>query len=249
MNLMRRKPSIFLVICLLFSLASTASGQGKEMQKFNDFQIDRTEVTIGNFRKFVEATKFRSQAQVEGGGFEYGAGWERRPGWTWQRPHGVTANDQEPAVHLNYAEAQAYCEWAGKRLPTDEEWASAAYHEQRRNPPADFEFGKVYDYPTGDEPTGANCLGECGPSLSVNHGVNLRRGTGHTLAGNSKAGVNGLHEMGANVWEWIQGNGPQARTRGGSWWYGARPMHREHSAFKPKDFYAIYIGFRCASDL
>ena len=80
-------------------------------------------------------------------------------------------------------------------------------HEQRRNPPADFEFGKVYDYPTGDEPTGANCLGECGPSLSVNHGVNLRRGTGHTMAGNSKAGVNGLHEMGANVWEWIQSEG------------------------------------------
>ena len=173
----------------------------------------------------------------------------RRLGWTWQRPHGIKANDQEPAVHLNYSEAQAYCEWAGKRLPTDEEWASAAYHEQRRNPQGDFEFGKVYDYPTGDQPNGANCLGECGPSLSVNHGVNLRRGTGHTMAGNSKAGVNGLHEMGANVWEWIQSEGSQARTRGGSWWYGARPMHREHSAYKPKDFYAIYVGFRCASDL
>ena len=111
--------NIVLMICLLLTLASTAFGQGKEMQKFNDFQIDRTEVTIGDFRKFVEATKFRSQAEVEGGGFKYGAGWERQPGWTWQRPHGVTANDQEPAVHLNYAEAQAYCEWAGKRLPTD----------------------------------------------------------------------------------------------------------------------------------
>ena len=143
MNLMPRKPSNVLVICLLFSLTSTASGKGKEMQKFNDFQMDRTEVTIGDFRKFVEATKFRSRAEVEGGGFEYGAGWERRPGWTWQRPHGVTANDQEPAVHLNYAEAQAYCEWVGKRLPNDEEWASAAYQEQRRSPPAGFEFGKI----------------------------------------------------------------------------------------------------------
>ena len=61
MNLMRRKPSIVLVICLLFSLASTASGQGQEMQNFNDFQMDRTEVTIGDFRKFVEATKFRPE--------------------------------------------------------------------------------------------------------------------------------------------------------------------------------------------
>ena len=98
------------MICLLFTLASTTSGRGKEMQKFNDFQIDRTEVTIGDFRKFAEAKKFRSRAEAEGGGFEYGAGWERRPGWTWQRPHGVKANDQESAVHLNYAEAQAYCE-------------------------------------------------------------------------------------------------------------------------------------------
>ena len=61
------------MICLLLTLASTVSGQGKEMQKFNNFQIDRTEVTIGDFRKFVEATKFCSQAEVEGGGFEYGA--------------------------------------------------------------------------------------------------------------------------------------------------------------------------------
>ena len=56
--------SNLLMICLLFTLASTASGQGKEMQKFNDFQIDRTELTIGDFRKFVEATKFRSRAEV-----------------------------------------------------------------------------------------------------------------------------------------------------------------------------------------
>ena len=42
-----------------------------------------TEVTIGDFRKFAEATNFRTQAEIEGGGFEYGAGWERRPGWTW----------------------------------------------------------------------------------------------------------------------------------------------------------------------
>ena len=73
MNLMRRKPIIDLVLCLLFSLASIASGQSKEMQKLNDFQMDRTEVTIGDFHKFADATKFRSQAEVESGGFEYGA--------------------------------------------------------------------------------------------------------------------------------------------------------------------------------
>ncbi len=68
------------MICLLFILASTASGGGKEMQKLNDFQIDRTEVTIGDFRKFAKEKKFCSRAEAEGGGFEYGAEWERRPG-------------------------------------------------------------------------------------------------------------------------------------------------------------------------
>ncbi len=247
---MARSNTTSSLLCFITSFfCSIASGQTKEMQQFADFKMDRTEVTIGDFRKFAVATKFISKAEIEGGGFEYGAGWERRPGWTWQRPHGVEANDQEPAVHLNYREAQSYCEWAGKRLPLDEEWTSAAYHEQRKEPPLGFEFGKTYDYPTGDDSIGANCLGECGPSRSVDHGIKLIRGTGHTLAGNSKAGVNGLYEMGANVWEWILGEGEQARTRGGSWWYGARSMHRKHFAYKPKDFYAIYIGFRCASSL
>lgn len=219
-----------------------------EMQALKGFRIDRTEVTIGEFRKFAKATGFVSQAEREGGGYEYGSGWERREGWTWERPYGVRAQDREPAVHLNYAEAEAYCAWAGKRLPTDEEWGRAAYTEQRSRPTGEFVTGRTYDYPTGASPAGANCLGSCGASQAVPHGVELQRGSGHALAGVTKAGVNGLYDMGANVWEWVQTEGDDARTRGGSWWYGSRPMHREHAAYKPKDFFAIYIGFRCAAD-
>ncbi len=230
---------------LLFGAATT---HASEMQPVTSFQIDRTEVSIGDFRKFADATGFVSRAEREGGGFEYGAGWERRPGWTWQQPYGVPADDREPAVHLSYVEAAAYCHWAGKRLPTAEEWDEAAYVEHRPQPPAPFVSGKTYPYPTGDSPEGANCLQGCGPSLSVQHGVPLIRGTGHALTGSTRKGVNGLQEMGANVWEWIASDGTQAPTRGGSWWYGARPMHREHRATKPKSFYAVYIGFRCVAD-
>jgi formylglycine-generating enzyme required for sulfatase activity len=56
--------------------------------------------------------------------------------------------------------------------------------------------------------------------------------------------------MGANVWEWVDtGDGEYKRTRGGSWWYGAQQMRRDHIASKPRDMAVVYIGFRCAKDL
>ena len=73
------------------------------------------------------------------------------------------------------------------------------------------------------------------------------RGRGHALAGSTPAGVNGLHDMGANVWEWVDGGpGTEQPTMGGSWWYGATPMHRDHRATKPSGMAVVYIGFRCA---
>ena len=73
------------------------------------------------------------------------------------------------------------------------------------------------------------------------------RGTGHIPVGAGKRGVNGLYNMGANVWEWARinkGSGAQA-TMGGSWWYGARQMEAGYGATKPADMAAVYIGFRC----
>jgi len=238
------RPALLLVAMMLATPAGAA-----EMQPIGRFAIDRTEVTAGAFRRFAEATGIVTKAERDGGGQVFEAGWTTKPGWTWRTPFGTPAADDEPAVHVTFAEAQAFCRWAGKRLPTDAEWLEAAHTERRAAPPAPFAAGRSYPYPTGDSPAGANCLGECGPVPTIDRRAVLSRGIGHARAGSTAAGVNGLFEMGANAWEWTDGGTPAERpTRGGSWWYGAAQMHRDHMATKPPETAVVYIGFRCAAD-
>lgn len=235
--------------CLLCAAAfCTSTPALADMQRVGSFEIDRTEVTIGQFRKFVEATGKVTAAEQAGGGQVYGAGWEQVPGWTWQTPYGEPGTDDEPAAYITHDEARAYCAWAGKRLPTDAEWMEAAYTEQRENPPEGFETGKTYDYPTGETPHGANCLDGCGPTPEVDRSAVLDRGRGHAAVGRTKLGVNGLYDMGANLWEWVDDKAAsgQVNTRGGSWWYGPAQMHRSHAQSKPAGTAVVYIGFRCA---
>jgi formylglycine-generating enzyme required for sulfatase activity len=221
-----------------------------DMQSIDGFSIDRTEVTVGELRKFVEATNYVASAEKRGGGLVYGVGWEQKTGWVWSAPYGTPAKSNEPAVHLTFSDAAAYCAWAGKRLPKDEEWEKAAYTEFRVNPPEPFEAGVTYPYPTGNSPKGANCLNDCGPTPAINYSAKLDRGIGHALAGSTRPGVNGLYDMGANVWEWTEDGGDQEkRTRGGSWWYGASRMKANDYETKPKDMAAVYIGFRCVIGL
>lgn len=237
-----------LAVCLAAALSPTAWAD--DMQPIRGFAIDRTEVSIGQFARYVHATGTVTAAEKAGGGSTYEGGWVQRPGWTWRTPYGLPADPREPAVHVNFHEARAYCQWAGKRLPTDAEWMEAAYTERRANPPAAFTTGQTTPYPTGSSPQGAHCLGDCGaaPTLpAYTQPAITSRGRGHVPAGSTARGVNGLFDMGGNVWEWTDGGTDAARpTRGGSWWYGAAQMHRDHLQTKPADTAVVYIGFRCA---
>jgi len=240
--------STFGLVAAVLMSGAAGLALAQPMQPVGRFEIDRTEVTIGQFRAFTQATGTVTAAERAGGGQTYEGGWQRRPGWTWQAPFGTAGDPQEPAVHVTYPEADAYCRWAGKRLPTDEEWGSAAYVEQREPPTDGFVARRRYPYPTGERPEGANCLGDCGSPPTVLHAVTTR-GRGHSLAGATRRGVNGLHEMGGNAWEWVDsGPGPEKRTRGGSWWYGAEQMRDDHIQSKRFDTAVVYIGFRCARD-
>ncbi len=242
---------------LLFSVpfvypTDPARAQGSErheMVRIGAFQIDVHEVTVAQFRAFVAATALSTKAEREGGGFQYVGGWQRMPGWTWSHPYGRPAADNEPAVHLTWDEARAYCAWAGLRLPTDIEWRSAAYTERRDNPPAPFKSGQTYIYPSGTSPDGANQMARKDALPRAAPEGALDRGHGHVRVRATPPGVNGLYDMGGNVWEWVDHDvGGSKRTRGGSWWYGPAQMKADALYEKDRGFPAVYIGFRCARD-
>ncbi len=232
---------------LIFSYA--IASPPSQMQVIGNLSFDRTEVSIADFAVYVKATGTITSAEKNGGGFVYANGWERKPNWNWRTPFGSATDSRLPAVHITFDEAAAFCRWASKRLPTDLEWENAAYTETRPNPPKPFIHGKTYPFPTGMESSGANCLEDCGETTAMDFSAQLNRGIGPAPVATSAAGVNGLFDMGANVWEWTDTNSDASKgTRGGSWWYGKTQMSREHKASKSRDMAAVYIGFRCVLD-
>src|SRR6056300_1483359 len=234
-----RKRLIIVCICFCPALAQA-----------NTTPIDSTEISISDFQEFVEQTGLVTKAESNGG-MVFENGWVIKPEWNWKTLYGEQSHPDEPAVHITYDEAQAYCKWKGKRLPTRGEWINYAYTEHRLSHP-EYEKGITYTYPTGDSPEGANCLNACGnpkgnPDSKKDFSPMLMRGHGHARVGTTKQGINGLYDMGANVWEWALIS-PEAQiqaTMGGSWWYGSEQMQADYGATKARDMAAVYIGFRC----
>ncbi len=237
---------------LLMGLAGLSSAQAftlGERVRIGSLEWDRHEFTVGQLRPLAKQHGFVSRAEREGGGTIYEMGWTHKPGWTWQAPFGSPAKDTEPAVHITFGEAAQICRWSGGRLPTDAEWRDAAYLEQRSSPAPGFARGTRYKYPNGASAQGSHCLEGCASHAGLAPAGRLTRGLGHVAAGTTVPGVNGLFDMGGNVWEWVDtGSGQERITRGASWWYGPERQVESDVATKPTDTRVAYIGFRCVRD-
>lgn len=99
------------------------------------FHIDAHAVTWAQYLPFVQATGHALPAHVR---FHPHTGWSQQQGGTWQplEPH-------EPAMHLSAHDAQAWCAWAGRRLPTEAEWECAAHQPT-------FMWGDVWEWTASD---------------------------------------------------------------------------------------------------
>ncbi len=111
--------------------------------------------------------------------------WKWTPGANWRAPDGpgsmLKGRDEHPVVHVSYEDAESYCRWAGKGLPTEAEWEYAARGGLE---------GKLY--PWGDEfrPGGAWM-------------TNTFQGTFPNRIAQFPANGFGLYDVAGNVWEWV----------------------------------------------
>ena len=124
---------------------------GHAAQALNDYAMDSRVALWGDYLPFVESRGYAElhwwsapgRDWLTASGAEHplalrrrGAGWERRFGAHWQ-----PVDLLQPACHLNFFEAQAWCTWAGRRLPLEAEWELAA-----RAHAGVFSWGQVWEW-------------------------------------------------------------------------------------------------------
>lgn len=194
------------------------------------FNMARTPVTEFQFAEFVEAGGyFRPELWSEQGWAWRKAAqadspvyWRRGPNG-WQRRHfnsWVDLDPYRPAMHVNFFEAEAYCNWADRRLPTEAEWEAAAVGQLGPDETLSLQRRK---WPWGDEPpdpTRANLDAINMDSVDVRA---CRRGDS----------AFGVRQLIGNLWEWTSsvfepypGFEPDIYSQNSQPWFGTRRVLR-----------------------
>jgi formylglycine-generating enzyme required for sulfatase activity len=183
-------------------------GEEKRERELPEFWIDKTPVTNAEYVRFVAGTGHKPPEH-----------------WKGKRPPEEIAD--HPVIYITWHDAAAYAEWAGKRLPTEEEWEKAARGTDGRT------------YPWGEEePTPELC------NYGENEGGTTPVGK-YSPQGDSPYGC---VDMAGNVWEWAASDYEKGGKvlRGGSWVsyaYDVRCANR----YRLDPVLTRHVnGFRCA---
>ena len=194
------------------------------------FYMDKYEVTVSRYAKFLKTT----------GGVTPPDGWEQAS---------LEGANELPVVGVDWHDADAYCKWAGKRLPTEAEWEKAARGTDGRSYP----WGK-------DEPTSSRA--NFGKSSESPYRAGLMRVGGYQ-AGSSPYGV---QDLAGNAAEWVADwfaegfrrgdvrnpRGPESGTakviRGGGWHDPADRLKASRRTQASPGNRADDVGFRCATN-
>jgi formylglycine-generating enzyme required for sulfatase activity/tetratricopeptide (TPR) repeat protein len=151
------------------------------------FAMSQYEVTLGEFRQFVNATGYKTEAEKGDGCLSYKEGWDVLKEANWDNSY-LSQNDNHPVVCVSWNDANAYVEWLSTqtgqkyRLPTEAEWEYAA------------RAGTETKYWWGNEigSNKANCSNySCGDSFEYTAPV-----------GSFEPNPFGLYDTAGNVWEW-----------------------------------------------
>ena len=195
-----------------------------EVEITKGFYMGKFEVTVGDFRKFVEADGYKTAAERDRqGGFGYDEATRkfgvRKPEskYTWQNT-GWPQGERHPVVNVTWDDARAFCVWLSRQekktydLPTEAQWEYAcragtktAYYSGD-NPETLAQVGNVADaayvkkFPFPWNPA-ADAIRKKYPPL------NIRANDGYVFTapvGQFRANAFGLHDMHGNAWEWCK---------------------------------------------
>jgi sulfatase modifying factor 1 len=268
-------------------LAWAADGEGPVREvSVAPFAIDACAVTNAQFAVFVTETGYVTESERFGWSFVFendarsaknksgvaahAPWWVGVAGAFWRRPEGPGSHVQKrrdhPVVHVSYNDADAYCRWAGKRLPTEAEWEYAARGglEQQLYP-----WGDELEPPGQDGAPEHRCNIWQGRFPTVNTGEDGFVGTAPVRS--FPPNDFGLYGVAGNVWEWcadwfsadrplsgalkdIDGppTGDSKVLKGGSFLCHASYCNRYRVAARTSntpDSATAHMGFRCVRDL